>query len=278
MKSFILGDRVTEFARSPRIWNALYKEFGIDGSMSPIDAGLETIHEVMLNISRTQSKVCGLIAAPLKDHGIWFNSNSTETVRIARAVNYFESENGEISFVENFDGKAAIYTILNHIPEAKSRIKHVSIIGTGPVARIIAAELKSLLEIDAQIDFFTRSINGPRQRNMMSNPTNTFSFDLFEFKAKMTDLVINCSPIGSPRLPGTPITDFQINSLESSVTYFDVNYGQEIPLGVQLCLNSGRSAFDGTEMNRLQAAMAFLYATKVECKLEDLVKKIESIS
>ena len=278
MKSFIFGERVTEFARSPRIWNALYKEFDLDGSMSPIDADIKTINEAVLKASSTSSKICGLIAAPLKDHIIWFKAYSAETVRIARAANYFEYENGEISFVDNFDGKAAIHSILTQIPEAKSTLKHVSIIGTGPVARIIAAELKDLLEVDAKIVFFSRNFNDINRKSEMSKLSTIYPLEFFEFQTRMTDLVINCSPIGSPRLPGTPITESQIYGLGENTSYFDVNYGQDTPLGVQICLRSGRTAFDGTEMNRLQAALAFLFATKIQYDLSDLVRKIENIS
>ena len=278
MKSFIFGERVTEFARSPRIWNALFKEFDLNGSMSPIDADVKTINQAVLNASSTSSKICGLIAAPLKDHMIWFNSFSAETVRIARAANYFECENGELSFVENFDGKAAVQSILTHMPEAKTTLKHVSIIGTGPVARIIAAELMNLLEIDAEIVFFSRTLNDIDRKSKISNLNTVYPLEFFEFQTRMTDLVINCSPIGSPRLPGTPITESQIYGLRKNAAYFDVNYGQETPLGVQICLRSGRTAFDGTEMNRLQAAMAFLFATKIQYDLSDVVRRIENIS
>ena len=277
MRSFISGDRVTEFARSPRIWNALYREFDLKESMTPIDANLKTIHDVVSKASSTNAKVCGLIAAPLKDHTIWFNSYTTETARMARAANYFECENGEINFVTNFDGKAATQSILNHIPEAKSTLKHVSIIGTGPVARIIAAELKNLLEIDAKFIFFTRKLTELNSKSGMSNLSNIYPLEFFEFQTRMTDLVINCSPIGSPRLPGTPITKSQIYALGSNASYFDVNYGQETPLGVQTCLRMGRIAFDGAEMNRLQAALAFLFATKLNYDLNELVGKIENI-
>lgn len=278
MKSFIFGDRVTEFARSPRIWNALFKEFDLDGSMSPIDADTETIHQALSIASRSSSKICGLIAAPLKDHIIWLNSYTAETARKAKAANYFECENGEISFVDNFDGKAAIHSILTHIPDAKSTLKHVSIIGTGPVARIIAAELKNLIEIDPEIVFFSRNLKDINRKSEISNVSTTYSLEFFELQTRMTDLVINCSPIGSPRLPGTPITESQIHRLGNNAAYFDVNYGEETPLGVQIGLRSGRIAFDGTEMNRLQAALAFLYTTKIHCDLNDLVRKIENIS
>lgn len=277
MKSFIFGDRVSEFARSPKIWNALYKEFQLDNSMTPLDATVGTIEDVILEVSRTENKFCGLIAAPLKDHEIWFSLNGKSKAEVAKSVNYVEYENGSIRHLDNFDGKAALSIISSHVHDARRTIKRVSIIGTGPVARIIEKELEAFLGGDCEINFFTRKLLHEKPTALSPNLHRVYHVSSLDAFLPITDLVINCSPIGSPRFPGTPLSESQFIKFGPKTAYFDVNYGQETPQGVRTYLQMGGNSFDGLEMNKLQAAMAFTFANSLSCDFSSLVMKISDI-
>lgn len=276
MKSFIVGDRVSEFARSPKIWNSLYKEFQLDGSMTPLDANVETIRDVLLEVARIEGKFCGLIAAPLKDHDIWFSPIRKSMADRARSANYFEFENNSIKYIDNFDGKAAIATISSQIHNARTKIRHVLLIGTGPVARIIGSELKSFLSLDSEVLFFTRDSKHNKASLIIKEFGKIHTIARLEDLLPLADLVINCTPIGSPRYPGSPLSDSQLLCMGTESAYFDVNYGQELPHGVKRTLEMGKNGFDGLEMNKLQAAMAFLFANNLSCDLGEVVRNIEN--
>lgn len=276
MKSFIVGDRVSKFARSPKIWNALYKEFHLDGSMTPLDANAQTIGNVLQDLSRAEARFCGLIAAPLKDHDIWFPPISKSVAERARSANYFEYENNSIKYIDNFDGKAAIATISSHIQNARMKIRQVLLIGTGPVARIVGSELKSFLDLGSEVSLFTRDLMNNKGKLNFIEFGKIHSIEKLDDFLPLADLVINCTPIGSPRYPGSPLSDSQLLRMGTESAYFDVNYGEEMPRGVKRTLEMGKNGFDGLEMNKLQAAMAFSFANNLSCDLGEVVRTIEN--
>ena len=139
MNSVILGKDVTKFARSPRVWNFLYKEFQIDAHMTPHDCTSEDIESYLKFFLSEKSVGCGLIASPLKDNPIWFKQECTRNAAESKSANFFQFNSNGMIEVMNFDGPAAVKSLLKLNQSHKNET--IVLLGTGPVARNIQVEL-----------------------------------------------------------------------------------------------------------------------------------------
>ncbi len=276
MNSLIIGENVAKFARSPRIWNALYKLFDIDSQMIPIDCSRDELIKRMYIIQSEKEFSSGLIASPLKDSPYWFQNQCTENVIQSRSANFFQfSPTGKIG-VKNFDGPAAIESLIR--TSNLNEMKRFLIYGTGPVARNIKVELMSALNVsESEICFVSRNLNIEHLSNRYISDENVISIENFYTADNNFDVLINCTPLGSPKQNSSPIKWEKLSKHQKKFFYFDVNYGPEVPKGVLGARHFGFQATDGRLMNSIQAAMAFSEANRLDCDLQELLKTIELV-
>ena len=274
MNSVILGDSVTKYAKSPIIWNYLYDYFELKSRMIPIDTSSEDLHNT---IDRIRDDISfGLISSPLKGHPYWKKFKSSENVALSESANFFRIENDGDLYLENFDGGAAVES-LERI-SANPWKKKVAIMGTGPLGRTIAAALmlKSPLE-NSDITFLSNTARSELMKLKLFNAFNFKVVDRNKFDRLDFEIIINCTPIGSPRNPGSLLRDGDFAKMSKDTIYFDINYGNPIPAGVEIGKRHGLLTLDGTQMNMFQATDAFRFANKVELSRDKLIQVIESI-
>lgn len=272
MNSVILGESVTKFAKSPKIWNYLYEYFQIPSRMVPIDTTSENLPET---IERVRNQVdFGLISSPLKAHPHWKKFKCSDYVALSDSANFFRIEKDGELYLENFDGAAAVDS-LAEICEAPWQ-RRTLIMGTGPLGRTVASSLilKNHLSIP-DITFVTKS---KREKLQEYKLFNRYEFNFIE-KSDISnfefDVIINCTPIGSPRSPGSLLSNDDFRNFDKACIYFDVNYGELSPSGVEIAKKSGLRALDGARMNLIQATDAFRFANNLEMQREELMPLIE---
>ena len=241
--------------------------------MTPIDTTSENLSQTIDQIKSVTK--FGLISSPLKANPYWKNFQCSENVEMSESANFFQIlPNGEL-FLENFDGQAAIDS-LSEISE-RPWGKKIAIIGTGPLGRTVASTLMlKSPNSKPDITFITQK-----------SRENLDKFKLFtnyEFKfcersmiSKLDfEIIINCTPVGSPRNPGSLLNDQDFASFEKDSVYFDINYGSPSPSAVALAKNSGLNCLDGSRMNLIQATDAFRFANKLDVLREKIISIIES--
>lgn len=271
MNSIILGKDVTKFARSPKVWNYLYKQFNIDRKMTAKDCTSEDLESTLRKLLNEKVIDCGLIASPLKDNPIWFKQQCSPNVMASKSANYFQLNPYGIIEVMNFDGPAAVKCLL--MLNQSHKIKRVVLLGTGPVARNIQVELISELGIrEEEIKFVTRRSRIEESKNGTASIDNFVSSQ--EIYDTEFDVLINCTPLGSPRQNVSPIDWGRMLKNNRDFFYFDVNYGSTEPQGVAKAREAGINYTDGQLMNSVQAAMAFSKANNLEVPLDDLIEII----
>jgi shikimate 5-dehydrogenase len=269
MKSVILGSEVSRYARSPVIWNYLYSYLQLPYQMAALDASSTSLPRLMGELISKGKTSCGLIAAPLKDDSYWFRSKSSKAVSKSRSANFFAVLNNGDLQIENFDGQACIKSIQNNFP--RTELNKVAIIGTGPVARIVATELTEFLKNKSlELYFFSRN-----STHQLKEWATDFQFhvlpreSLSEITAQ-SSLVINCSPLGSPREKGLSVSRSEFHAFSSSTVFFDVKYGPEKSESIKIATELHIPNVDGKEMNLLQAAMAFKRAHNTQLEVEEI--------
>jgi len=276
-QSAIVGENVTKFARSPSIWNELYKVYGIKGRMDAVDCSSLNLPNTVAQLMGDKNFHCALIAAPLKSENFWFQYGGSKIVTASNATNFFSvSKNLDIT-LSNFDGLAAIMSLMNKFADFEFR--DILLIGTGPVARSIYFELSFLPQKTPKSFTFltrdTRKINPYLKKTLHAVTLIDYSQILnssFEF-----DLIINCTPLGSPRSNDSPLPVAYFRNLLPKTVYFDVNYGPEDPAGCKIATEAGLLAVTGKEMNSIQAALAFKHANLLDTPVEILVSQIEGL-
>ena len=276
-QSAIVGENVTKFARSPSIWNELYKVHDIKGRMDAFDCSSADLPNTVANLIEDTNFHCALIAAPLKSENFWFQYGGSKIVNASNATNFFSVSNNLEITLSNFDGLAAIMSLINKFADFKFR--NILLIGTGPVARSIYFELSSLNpKTPKNFSFLTRDTHkiSPHLKKVLRVVTfidySQILSSSFEF-----DLIINCTPLGSPRSNESPLPLAYFRNLPPKTVYFDVNYGSEDPAGCKIATEAGLLAVTGKEMNSIQAALAFKHANLLDTPIETLVSQIEGL-
>ena len=193
---------------------------------------------------------------------------------MSESANFFQILPDGDLFLENFDGQAAIES-LSEISE-KPWEKKIAIMGTGPLGRTVASALMlASPNSRADITFITQTSR--------ANLNNFKLFNNYDFKflerSKIShldfEILINCTPVGSPRNPGSLLNDQDFESFDKDSVYFDINYGSPAPSAVDLARKNGLKCLDGSRMNLIQATDAFRFANKLDVPREQVISLIE---
>lgn len=242
--------------------------------MIPIDTSSDDLSRTVDRIKGDIS--FGLISSPLKGHPYWKNFKSSENVALSQSANFFRIENDGDLYLENFDGSAAIES-LGQICENPWK-KKVAIMGTGPLGRTIAAELMlKNPSSNSDITFLSGATRSDLMKLKLFNVFDFKVFDITQFDRLDFEIIINCTPIGSPRNPGSLLSEKDFERVNKDIIYFDINYGSQIPAGVEIAKGRGLLTLDGTQMNLFQATDAFRYANNVKFSRDELIQVIESL-
>ncbi len=268
----ILGESVTKFAKSPKIWNFLYDHFEIKSKMIPIDTTSENLSQT---IDRIRNDVeFGLISSPLKADPYWKTFQCSKNVELSESANFFQIQPDGDLFLENFDGQAAIESLCE-ISENPWE-KKIAIMGTGPLGRTVASALMlKSPNLMPDITFVTQTSRDDLDRFKLFK-NNQFSFLERSMISELDfGIVINCTPVGSPRNPGSLLEDQDFASFHQDTVYFDVNYGSPSPTAVKLARKNGLDSLDGSRMNLIQATDAFCFANKLDMPREEMITLIQ---
>ena len=254
----IIGENPSNGARSPRLWNAAFNEYGLNYSMLPLDVTKDNILNLLDELNQDVNFIGGAIAVPYKEVvAKWLGRNITTEARNIGAVNcLYRNDNGELKGT-NTDGEAALRSYESKYGSVKG--KTVIILGTGGAAKAVTAYFLTGTGVGGKVIVVGRSGHG---RSFATN----MDADWIEWRELNdslinADLIINCTTIGfGDQEKLSPLTNEQIQQLKKSAVVFDIVYQPVDTIFRKMAHKSGKSTMGGLMMNLEQAVIAFNYA------------------
>ncbi len=257
--SAIFGFNPSKGARSPIIWNQLYKGLGIEGHMIAVDCETEEdFKDQFTKLSKDEEFQGGAIAAPYKEIACQLAIPSENIFRDIGAVNCIYR--GEDNYLEsaNTDAVAAINEI-SKLVDIDQDI-NVLLMGFGGTGKAVASLLRAKLTINSLINITCRSIPNHillRKDNVIYLPWEKRS-DLIQ----SYDLIVNCSSMGDiNHLELNPFETGWYEKVKDSAAVYDVIYNPKETLFLK-GLGKNINSLNGEGMNKLQALIAFQYCNQ----------------
>ena len=271
----IIGKNPSLNARSPVLWNAAFKANNLNYSMVPIDADLENLEIVLRLLQEDKKCIGGAITIPYKTNVLnWLGENASEEAKNIKAVNCIYRDKEGIFQGTNTDGEASLVAFKSKFGEFKN--KKVMIMGSGGAGKaVIAYFTKELNNLNLYLTSRNKSYF-----NYEEKPKNIVWVDWQEKSLilKTIDILINCTSLGfDSQIDITPIEDRDIRLLKKQSIVYDIIYNPEKTLLLNLAEKNELKIMNGSEMNLLQAVLAFKYVVNTVDKNIDPEKAMREI-
>ena len=268
----IIGESPSQGARSPKLWNAVFDNSGLNYSMIPLDVTKDKIIDLLNDLSQDEGFIGGAIAAPYKEVAAeWLGANITPEAKKIGAVNcLYRDAKGKLQGA-NTDGEASLVTFKNKFGSLES--KSIMILGIGGAGKAVASYFATNANFTTII---SRSKEGKKYADKIG--VNWADWGDIDSITNDNDIVINCTSIGFGDQEGrSPLSKNQISNLKPSTVIFDIVYQPLKTKFLQIAEHEGLSIFNGLEMNMEQAVLAYRYTVKSNQKLHEIRKIMSKI-
>jgi shikimate dehydrogenase len=268
----IIGANPSNGARSPKLWNAMFKHSSLNYSMIPLDVTKDKIVELLDSLNQDRKFIGGAIAVPYKETvAQWLGKNITLEAKKIGAVNcLYRGASGDL-YGTNTDGEASLIAFENKFGLIDS--KKILIFGLGGAGKAVAAYFSSKSE---KVIIATRSEMMYYAKKIGANWVNWSQIDTLVTKQ---DVIINCTSIGFGSQESlSPLSKEQVEKLAKSTIIYDIIYQ---PLETNLLSMSkyqGLSTLNGLSMNLEQAVLAYQYAVDTKSSTEQIRSTMSSIN
>jgi shikimate dehydrogenase len=268
----IIGANPSNGARSPKLWNAMFKHSSLNYSMIPLDVTKDKIIELLDSLNQDRKFIGGAIAVPYKETvAQWLGKNITLEAKKIGAVNcLYRGASGDL-YGTNTDGEASLIAFENKFGSIDS--KKILIFGLGGAGKAVAAYFSSKSE---KVIIATRSEMMYYAKKIGANWVNWSQIDTLVTKQ---DVIINCTSIGFGSQENfSPLSKEQVEKLAKSTIIYDIIYQ---PLETNLLSMSkyqGLSTLNGLSMNLEQAVLAYQYAVDTKSSREQIRSTMSNIN
>lgn len=253
----IIGENPSNGARSPKLWNAVFDNDGLNYSMVPLDVTKDKIIELLNDLSRDEDFIGGAIAVPYKETvSKWLGENITPEAKKIGAVNcLYRDANGKLQGT-NTDGEASLITFENKFGSLES--KSVMILGIGGAGKAVASYFSTSANSTIII---SRSKEGRKYAEKINVKWN--KWDHINDIINSVDVIVNCTSVGfGDQRMQSPLSEKQIKNLKKSTIVFDIIYQPLKTKLLEIADNNDISTLNGIEMNLEQAVLSYHYAVK----------------
>jgi len=265
----IIGANPSNGARSPKLWNAMFKHSSLNYSMIPLDVTKDKIVELLDSLNQDRKFIGGAIAVPYKETvAQWLGKNITLEAKKIGAVNcLYRGASGDL-YGTNTDGEASLIAFENKFGLIDS--KKILIFGLGGAGKAVAAYFSSKSE---KVIIATRSEMMYYAKKIGANWVNWSQIDTLVTKQ---DVIINCTSIGFGSQESlSPLSKEQVEKLTKSTIIYDIIYQPLETNFLSMSKYQGLSTLNGLSMNLEQAVLAYQYAVKPNKGL-DVIRKLMS--
>ena len=266
----IIGENPSNGARSPKLWNAVFKHSNLNYSMVPMDVSNDKLFELLSSLELDGKFIGGAIAVPYKEViAKWLRETITPEAKKIGAVNcLYRDANGKLQGT-NTDGEASLVTFKNKFGSLKS--KSVIILGVGGAGKAVASYFASNAD---SVVIISRSKEGKKYANKIHAEWGCLS--QIDDYIDTVDIIVNCTSAGfGDQEMQSPLSEKKIENLKKSTIVFDIIYQPLKTKLLEIADNYDISTLNGLEMNLEQAVLAYQYAVKSNKNL-DKIRKIMS--
>ena len=267
--SFIIGANPSKGARSPVLWNKVYKAQRRRTRMLPLDVEEANLEKLIMVLQKELTCLGGAVAVPYKEKLFAILSNNcNETIRKIGAINCIFRSNPNDKFFSctNTDGEGALEPIAKFL-DGKKPLK-IGLIGYGGAGKAIAGFLQQYKD-KHEILLFNRTL--PNKK--FSDELEINFIDLKELPSKIgeIDILINATSVGSQNnLNEKLIRREYLHKLKNSSLVYDIIYDPPETMLLRDSKEIGLDIINGMEMNLLQAVLAYKHTNNTTLSLEEL--------
>ena len=215
----IIGDRPSQYAKSPLLWNKVFTTLGLDAVFLSFDVEASNLSSVVEILRRSERVVGFSVTVPYKIDIIGFLDDLDSKARQVGAVNTVVRTKDEKLVGYNTDGQGFIDMLTKSLPNQESPFfedlegRHALLIGAGGAARAVAFFLAEAIGNHGCLTVANRDPNKARElaadvAKAYSNATHVTEIDIGTV-AVAADLIINATTKGQGgvrKLAGRQIT------------------------------------------------------------------------
>ena len=267
--SFIIGANPSKGARSPVLWNKVYKAQGRRTRMLPLDVEEANLEKLIMVLQKELTCLGGAVAVPYKEKLFAILSNNcNETIRKIGAINciFRSNPNDQFFSCTNTDGEGALEPIAKILNDKKPL--KIGLVGYGGAGKAIAGFLQQYKD-KHEILLFNRTL--PNKK--FSDELEINFIDLKELPSKIgeIDILINATSVGSQNNPNEKLIRREyLHKLKNSSLVYDIIYDPPETMLLRDSKEIGLNVINGMEMNLLQAVLAYKHTNNTTLSLEEL--------
>ncbi len=267
--SFIIGANPSKGARSPLLWNKVYKAQDRRTRMLPLDVEEENLEKLIMVLQKDLTCLGGAVAVPYKEKLFAvLRNNCNETIRKIGAINcIFRGSPNDLFFsCTNTDGEGALEPIAKILGGTKPL--KIGLIGYGGAGKAIAGFLREYRDKHETL-LFNRTLPSKK----FSDELEINFIDLKELPSKIgeIDILINATSVGSQNnLNEKLILREDLHKLKNSSLVYDIIYDPPETMLLKDSKEIGLDTINGMEMNLLQAVLAYKHTNNTTLSLEEL--------
>jgi shikimate dehydrogenase len=254
--SAILGLNPSRGARSPALWNGAFAAHGAATRMVALDVAPADVPALLAALEGDPRFLGGAVTAPHKVVAReWLADRVDPVARRCGAVNALSRDDAGHLQGANTDGEAALRTIRAHVPELEPAT--VVVLGAGGVARAVVAAVASASP-ETTVVVVARRLAAAREVAGIAGGTGLAWSDLSRVLAGAA-VVVQCTTLGSSsdQPDRSPLLDAELEVLPRTAFVFDVVYDPAPTALLAAAASRGLAVADGSEMNLVQAMLAF---------------------
>lgn len=259
----IIGSNASKTARSPKLWNAVFKDLKSSMRMYPLDVKKNNLKKLLSYLEKDPYFVGGSIAVPYKEIVFkYLKKNLLDKTLSIGALNCIYKKRNKLSGT-NTDGEASITSFIDKFNTTKN--KNILILGFGGVSKAILPFFKSKLSKKNKLIVASR--NSKDSRFLNKNSIEWINFSKINNTLINMDIIINATSIGAVgQLNKTPISKENFKLVKKNAIIFELNYYPSKTLLQKMADKNKIKNMNGSEMNILQAALAMNYVLNFNYK------------
>lgn len=263
--SAILGLNPSKGARSPKLWNKVYRKISLNERMIPIDILQKNFKKKFKLLKIDKNFLGGAVTTPYKE--TTFKALDTikdKRIKLIGAVNCLYRNKKNKLVGTNTDGEASLEVFKNEIKNKKiNKLKNFAILGYGGAGKAVVAYFSSYYK-NSKIIVFVR-----KKRNKNFKNVYFIKFKDFNKHVDKINAIINCTSVGFMNKK-SPLTDFQVSLLKNCSVIFDIIYQPKITKLMAIAKKYNIFTFNGLKMNLEQAVIAFKITNKLNFSSEKI--------
>lgn len=274
--SVIIGFNPSKGARSPLLWNKVYKAEKKNIAMLPLDVSNERLGELFSCLKENNKCLGGAIAVPHKEamFNLLHNKCAPEIKNIG-AINCFfrDKKNKNSGFSgTNTDGEGSLDPILGLIKEHKGL--NICLLGYGGAGKAVAAFLIKNMRGSQNLKIFNRT---EIKKSLKKSDVLFLSAEVLGDYIDSFDLIINATTVGTKEtINESPIPYDLFSKMKTNTLIYDINYDPPKTTLIKIAEKKGLKTINGLRMNLIQAVLAYKYTNDTSLSNNQIYKIMNS--